>query len=98
MALKVALLHYGTFNIPGNERQIANRLAAGLTKLANAIQNQNVEFLEPTDFDANATDTTFLNIDLVSMGPGHQPSAQFCVGALIKFRVHETDLGDGEVT
>lgn len=98
MALKVHLIYYHTYNIEGSKREIADRLAAGLQRLSNAIANQNVEFIDHTEFDENALDTTWFTISLVSMGPGHQPSAQFNVAALIKFQVAETDLGDGTPT
>lgn len=98
MALKVHLIYYGAENIDGNKREIADRLAAGLGKLKTAIENQNIEFIPHEDFDENALDTTWFTLSLVSMGPGHQPSAQFNIAALIKFKIAETDLGDGTPT
>lgn len=98
MALKVHLIYYGTENIDGNKREIADRLAAGFQKLSNAIANQNVEFIPADQFPDDALDTTWLTISIVSMGPGGDPSAQFNVAALIKFQVAETDLGDGTPT
>jgi hypothetical protein len=98
----MSIVNYGGKPNP-NTRGRCDKIAAGLQKIANALANPNVQFVEADDVEfpmegPGAADTTYFHVSLITVGEGtgpRDPASQFNVDIIVHHVVDPSDLAGG---
>jgi len=113
---QIYIVHYGTRDTaltPINNAVYAAKVAAGLRRIADMLEDPETEFLTARDFKETDTDNTWLHVSMVTESgevppdPGDlenprtrdiQPRSQFNVHLMIKHVTDENELAEGLTT